>query len=63
MGERNLITALRGGLLQQDRLLKLDTPLGPNVLTVQWAVVPASGVRTSSRSTCCRPVAIWNLKG
>ncbi|WP_063547471.1 type VI secretion system Vgr family protein [Burkholderia territorii] len=30
--------ALRGGLLQQDRLLKLDTPLGANVLTVQRAV-------------------------
>ncbi|WP_280528293.1 contractile injection system protein, VgrG/Pvc8 family, partial [Burkholderia diffusa] len=38
MGEQSLITALRGGLLQQDRLLKLDTLLGANVLTVQRAV-------------------------
>ncbi|NHV30847.1 type VI secretion system Vgr family protein [Burkholderia sp. D-99] len=30
--------ALRGGLLQQDRLLKLDTPLGANVLAVQRAI-------------------------
>ncbi|RXV72279.1 type VI secretion system tip protein VgrG [Burkholderia stabilis] len=30
--------ALRGGLLQQDRLLKLDTPLGANALAVQRAV-------------------------
>ncbi|MCA7953489.1 type VI secretion system tip protein VgrG [Burkholderia seminalis] len=30
--------ALRGGLLQQDRLLKLDTPLGGNALAVQRAV-------------------------
>ncbi|WGY68437.1 type VI secretion system tip protein VgrG [Burkholderia cepacia] len=30
--------ALRGGLLQQDRLLKLDTPLGANALAVQRVV-------------------------
>ncbi|KML55149.1 hypothetical protein VL15_19880 [Burkholderia cepacia] len=30
--------ALRGGLLQQDRLLKLDTPLGGNALAVQRVV-------------------------
>lgn len=30
--------AIRGGLLQQDRLLKLDTPLGANALAVQRAV-------------------------
>ncbi|AOK15518.1 Rhs element Vgr protein [Burkholderia cepacia] len=35
---QNVIAALRGGLLQQDRLLKLDTPLGANTLTVQRAV-------------------------
>lgn len=35
---QNTIAALRGGLLQQDRLLKLDTPLGANVLTVQRVV-------------------------
>lgn len=38
MNMQNTIAALRGGLLQQDRLLKLDTPLGGNVLTVQRAV-------------------------
>ncbi|MEW9016850.1 type VI secretion system tip protein TssI/VgrG [Burkholderia sp.] len=38
MNMQNTIAALRGGLLQQDRLLKLDTPLGANVLTVQRAV-------------------------
>ncbi|WP_176115003.1 type VI secretion system Vgr family protein [Burkholderia cepacia] len=38
MNMQNTIAPLRGGLLQQDRLLKLDTPLGGNVLTVQRAV-------------------------
>ncbi|WP_080425245.1 type VI secretion system Vgr family protein [Burkholderia ubonensis] len=38
MNVQNLAAALRGGLIQQDRLLKLDTPLGPNVLVVQRAV-------------------------
>ena len=38
MNMQNVIAALRGGLLQQDRLLKLDTPLGANTLTVQRAV-------------------------
>ncbi|KWF20496.1 type VI secretion system Vgr family protein [Burkholderia pseudomultivorans] len=38
MNMQNTIAALRGGLLQQDRLLKLDTSLGNNVLTVQRAV-------------------------
>ncbi|WP_333998849.1 type VI secretion system Vgr family protein [Burkholderia cepacia] len=38
MNMQNTIAALRGGLLQQDRLLKLDTSLGGNVLTVQRAV-------------------------
>ncbi|MGH8782358.1 type VI secretion system Vgr family protein [Paraburkholderia sp.] len=32
MGARDIIEAIRGGLLQQDRLLKLDTPAGNNVL-------------------------------
>ncbi|OJB19434.1 hypothetical protein BGV54_19120 [Burkholderia ubonensis] len=38
MNVQNLAAALRGGLIQQDRLLKLDTPLGPNALVVQRAV-------------------------
>lgn len=37
MNVQNLAAALRGGLIQQDRLLKLDTPLGPNALVVQRA--------------------------
>jgi uncharacterized protein involved in type VI secretion and phage assembly len=38
MNVQNTIVAMRGGLLQQDRLLKLDKPLGANALTVQRAV-------------------------
>ncbi|WP_155627901.1 type VI secretion system Vgr family protein, partial [Burkholderia vietnamiensis] len=38
MNMPDIRTALRGGLLQQGRLLKLDTPLGTNVLSVQRAV-------------------------
>ncbi|MPV59112.1 type VI secretion protein ImpA [Burkholderia sp. HI2761] len=32
MDAQDIVRALHGGLLQQDRLLKLDTPLGTNVL-------------------------------
>ncbi|VWD23622.1 Rhs element Vgr protein [Burkholderia lata] len=32
MGTRDIIGAITGGLSQQDRLLKLDTPAGQNVL-------------------------------
>ncbi|AJX14380.1 type VI secretion system Vgr family protein [Burkholderia ubonensis] len=32
MDTRDLMQAIRGGLIQQDRLLKLDSPLGNNVL-------------------------------
>ncbi|WP_155754665.1 type VI secretion system Vgr family protein, partial [Burkholderia stagnalis] len=38
MNVQNLTAALRGGLIQQGRLLRLDTPLGPNALVVQRAV-------------------------
>ncbi|WP_414442293.1 type VI secretion system Vgr family protein [Burkholderia sp. 22PA0106] len=38
MDAQNLAAALRGGLIQQDRLLKLDTPLGQDALVVQRAV-------------------------
>ncbi|KOE27948.1 phage late control D family protein, partial [Burkholderia multivorans] len=34
----DISAAIRGGLLQQDRLLKLDTPLGADLLAVQRAV-------------------------
>ncbi|MEQ5840337.1 phage late control D family protein [Paraburkholderia acidicola] len=32
MGAQDIIGAIRGGLIQQDRLPKLDTPAGNNVL-------------------------------
>nr|WP_080407513.1 type VI secretion system Vgr family protein [Burkholderia ubonensis] len=38
MQMRDIIAAIRGGVIQQDRLLKLDTPLGANTLVVQRAV-------------------------
>jgi type VI secretion system secreted protein VgrG len=38
MDTQNIIGAIRGGLAQQDRLLKLDTPAGNNVLLPQRAI-------------------------
>jgi type VI secretion system secreted protein VgrG len=38
MGAQNLISAITGGVSQTDRLLKLDTPLGSNVLVPQRVV-------------------------
>ncbi|CAB3736210.1 hypothetical protein LMG24238_06207 [Paraburkholderia sediminicola] len=38
MGAQDIIAAIKGGLLQNDRLLKLDTPLGANVLMPQRLV-------------------------
>ncbi|KVM59121.1 type VI secretion protein ImpA [Burkholderia ubonensis] len=35
MDAQDIVRAMQGGLLQQDRLLKLDTPLGDNVLLPQ----------------------------
>ncbi|RQR56330.1 type VI secretion system tip protein VgrG [Burkholderia sp. Bp9125] len=35
---QDIAAAIRGGLIQQNRLLKLDTPLGANALVVQRAV-------------------------
>lgn len=41
MDAQDIVRAMQGGLLQQDRLLKLDTPFGENVLlpqrTVGWS--------------------------
>lgn len=41
MDAQDIVRAIQGGLLQQDRLLKLDTPLGDSVLlpqrTVGWS--------------------------
>ncbi|MFM0185551.1 type VI secretion system Vgr family protein [Paraburkholderia nemoris] len=41
MGAQDIITAISGGLVQQSRLLKLDTPLGNNVLLPQRVVARA----------------------
>ncbi|WMY08151.1 type VI secretion system Vgr family protein [Paraburkholderia phenoliruptrix] len=38
MGAQDIIAAIKGGLLQSDRLLKLDTSLGTNVLLPQRLV-------------------------
>src|SRR5258707_15021609 len=38
MGAQDIIAAIKGGLAQSDRLLKLDTPLGANVLFPQRLV-------------------------
>jgi len=38
MGAQDLISTITGGLSQSDRLLKLDTPLGPNTLVPQRVV-------------------------
>ncbi|WP_281662834.1 contractile injection system protein, VgrG/Pvc8 family, partial [Paraburkholderia fungorum] len=38
MGAQDIIAAIKGGVLQSDRLLKLDTPLGANVLLPQRLV-------------------------
>ncbi|SDH56129.1 type VI secretion system secreted protein VgrG, partial [Paraburkholderia phenazinium] len=38
MDTQNIIGAIRGGLSQQGRLLKLDTPAGNNVLLPQRAI-------------------------
>ncbi|MEW6341960.1 MAG: type VI secretion system tip protein TssI/VgrG [Pseudomonadota bacterium] len=38
MSAQDIVRAIQGGLIQQDRLLKLDTPLGSNTLLPQCAV-------------------------
>ena len=38
MNAQDIVRAIQGGLIQQDRLLKLDTPLGENVLLPQRTV-------------------------
>ena len=38
MGAQDIIAAIKGGLAQSDRLLKLDTPLGANILLPQRLV-------------------------
>ncbi|AIO42404.1 phage late control D family protein [Burkholderia cenocepacia] len=77
MNMQNTIAALRGGLLQQDRLLKLDTPLGANVLTVQRAVgrsrigrayeftldMLSTDVQLELKKLIAQPVTLWIQQG
>ncbi|MCA8346999.1 hypothetical protein [Burkholderia cepacia] len=35
MNAQDIVAAIRGGLIQNERLVKLDTPLGPDVLLPQ----------------------------
>ncbi|MGF6768120.1 type VI secretion system secreted protein VgrG [Paraburkholderia sp. GAS199] len=73
MGAQDIIAAIKGGLLQNDRLLKLDTPLGANVLLPQRLVghsrlggddaFTLDAVSTSEnielKSLIAQPVTLW----
>src|ERR1700761_4739689 len=73
MGAQDLISTITGGLIQQDRLLKLDTPLGANALVPQRAVgrsrigrhfeFTVDVVSTSSsvelKTLIAQPVTLW----
>ncbi|MBN3767939.1 phage late control D family protein, partial [Burkholderia sp. Ac-20365] len=48
MGAQDIIGAITGGLMQTDRLLRLDTPLGANVLLPQRALGHAALGRESA---------------
>ncbi len=51
MDTHDLVRAIRGGLIQQDRLLKLDTPLGNDVLLPHQMVGQSRLGRNHSTST------------
>ena len=73
MGAQDIITAISGGLVQQGRLLKLDTPLGNNVLLPQRVVarsrlgrhyeftvdVVSTSTRIELKKLIAQPVALW----
>ncbi|MFM0302875.1 type VI secretion system Vgr family protein [Paraburkholderia sediminicola] len=73
MGAQDIIGALTGGLVQSDRLLKLDSPLGSNVLLPQRVVghsrigrhyeFTADVVSTSDtielKKLIAQPVTLW----
>lgn len=73
MGAQDLISAITGGVSQTDRLLKLDTPLGSNVLVPQRVVgrsrlgrhfeFTVDVVSTSSyielKTLIAQPVTLW----
>ncbi|MGN8134590.1 type VI secretion system Vgr family protein [Paraburkholderia sp. 22099] len=73
MGAQDIIAAINGGLLQRDRLLKLDTPLGTNVLLPQRLLghsrlgrdyeFTLDGVSTNDnielKTLIAQPVTLW----
>ena len=73
MGAQDIIGAIAGGLVQSDRLLKLDTPLGSNVLVPQRVVghsrigrhyeftvdVVSTSATVELKTLVGQPVALW----
>ncbi|AXF13005.1 MULTISPECIES: type VI secretion system Vgr family protein [Paraburkholderia] len=73
MNAQDLIRSITGGLVQQDRLLKLDTPLGANALVPQRAVghsrigrhfeftidVVSTSGSVELKSLIAQPVTLW----
>jgi type VI secretion system secreted protein VgrG len=73
MGAQDIIGAITGGLIQSDRLLKLDSPLGNNVLLPQRVIgrsrigrhyeFTVDAVSTSDaielKTLIAQPVALW----
>ncbi|MEQ0777217.1 contractile injection system protein, VgrG/Pvc8 family, partial [Paraburkholderia tropica] len=73
MGAQDLIAAITGGLVQTDRLIKLDTPLGDNVLLPHRAVgharigrdfgftldVVSTNENVELKTLIAQPVTLW----
>ncbi|WP_321919764.1 type VI secretion system Vgr family protein [Paraburkholderia tropica] len=73
MGAQDLIAAITGGVAQTDRLIKLDTPLGDNVLLPQRAVgharmgrdygftldVVSTNENVELKKLIAQPVTLW----
>ncbi|QGZ66081.1 type VI secretion system Vgr family protein [Paraburkholderia acidisoli] len=73
MGAQDLMAAISGGLIQSDRLLKLDTPAGDNVLLPQRAVgysrmgrdygftldVVSTNENVELKTLIAQPVTLW----
>lgn len=73
MGAQDLIAAITGGLIQTDRLLRLDTPLGNNVLLPQRIIgrsrmgrdygftldVVSINDRIELKKLIAQPVTLW----
>ncbi|KVD28411.1 hypothetical protein WM09_19845 [Burkholderia ubonensis] len=74
MSVQDIVRAMQGALLQQDRLLKLDTPLGDNVLLPQRSLgwsrigrhfdftldVLSTRNDLKLKSLIGQPVTLWN---